>query len=333
MNQPIPVEVAEGVWSIRTTGSWALAVNSFLIRRDGALVLVDTGFPTANEALFGGLRALGVEPDELDTVLYTHTHPDHMGGGVAAGEALGGDHVFWSGTVPALGNYWEFYDALPSWREWLGALLPLGPRRDAVLQLFPRRDPSPRPGTGELPRRSPVEFGSTRAVGGLRFECVDARGHDPYHVAWLEPRLGWLFSGDVLLTNPTPLLPILRDDLPQYRATVHRWARSLSPSVLFPGHGRPTERFAEAAARSCAHTRDLYSAVADLLAGGPFDPGSLLEDLADAKPGEVRRSFITIAAAASQLTELESLGVAQRGADGLWRQIAPLPPFEARIQA
>jgi glyoxylase-like metal-dependent hydrolase (beta-lactamase superfamily II) len=50
-------------------------------------VLVDTGAgnlaPTTGE-LLGGLQVAGLSPAEIDTVILTHGHPDHIGGNLDA---------------------------------------------------------------------------------------------------------------------------------------------------------------------------------------------------------------------------------------------------------
>jgi glyoxylase-like metal-dependent hydrolase (beta-lactamase superfamily II) len=70
-----------------------LAVNSFLIRIAGKNVLVDAGAGNSMQPTLGrlpdNLRALGVAPEEIDTVLLTHMHPDHSNGLLdAAGNAV-----------------------------------------------------------------------------------------------------------------------------------------------------------------------------------------------------------------------------------------------------
>ncbi|MCO6417491.1 MBL fold metallo-hydrolase [Siccirubricoccus sp. KC 17139] len=60
------------------------AVNTFLIRSGDRVALVDTGCGTAMSPtggkLFANLAAAGVAPEEIDTVLLTHMHPDHSNG-------------------------------------------------------------------------------------------------------------------------------------------------------------------------------------------------------------------------------------------------------------
>jgi glyoxylase-like metal-dependent hydrolase (beta-lactamase superfamily II) len=70
-----------------------LVVNCFLIQTGERLALVDSGFGGAIGPLAGhltnALQHLGVTPADIDTVLCTHLHPDHVGGLVGSdGAAL-----------------------------------------------------------------------------------------------------------------------------------------------------------------------------------------------------------------------------------------------------
>jgi glyoxylase-like metal-dependent hydrolase (beta-lactamase superfamily II) len=58
-------------------GTFQSETNTFLIRGGGRNVLVDTGFGTT---LFQSLKTLGVAPGDIDQVLITHMHGDHIGG-------------------------------------------------------------------------------------------------------------------------------------------------------------------------------------------------------------------------------------------------------------
>lgn len=58
-------------------------INAYLIRGRGRTLLVDAGAGGLNNVgglLRENLRAAGVSPDDVDTVLLTHGHPDHIGG-------------------------------------------------------------------------------------------------------------------------------------------------------------------------------------------------------------------------------------------------------------
>ena len=53
------------------------STNAFLIKAPGHNILVDTGF---GRTIFDKMKTLGVAPDQIDTVLITHLHGDHIGG-------------------------------------------------------------------------------------------------------------------------------------------------------------------------------------------------------------------------------------------------------------
>ncbi len=73
------------------TGRLPLVLNSWLIRSDGRNILVDTGAGNGKErpyaqayahhdtAFLANLRAAGVAPEDIDIVINTHLHVDHVG--------------------------------------------------------------------------------------------------------------------------------------------------------------------------------------------------------------------------------------------------------------
>jgi glyoxylase-like metal-dependent hydrolase (beta-lactamase superfamily II) len=66
-----------------------VGVTAHLVRAGGRTILIDTGtadlFGPTLGALPGTLAALGVAPADVDAVLLTHMHPDHLGGLLAGG--------------------------------------------------------------------------------------------------------------------------------------------------------------------------------------------------------------------------------------------------------
>jgi len=65
-------------------GSVGVKFGSFLVRSSGKTILVDTGAGPRNPAMPGGklldnLAAIGVRPDDIDIVVNTHLHVDHVG--------------------------------------------------------------------------------------------------------------------------------------------------------------------------------------------------------------------------------------------------------------
>lgn len=68
------------------------SVNGYLVNTGDKLVLIDTGAaglfgPTLGK-LVENLKASGYQPEQVDAVVITHLHPDHVGGVMANGQAV-----------------------------------------------------------------------------------------------------------------------------------------------------------------------------------------------------------------------------------------------------
>jgi glyoxylase-like metal-dependent hydrolase (beta-lactamase superfamily II) len=146
-----------------------LAVNCYLVYLADRLVLIDGGcgavFGPSLGRLAGNLAALGVKPADIDTVLVTHLHPDHVGGLVDAG----GQAVFPNAelVVHAVESaYWSDPAVL--------AAAPEGQEQQAVrlslATIAAYRDRTRSVTGGEV-------------LGGVT--AVPAPGHTPGHTGWL----------------------------------------------------------------------------------------------------------------------------------------------------
>lgn len=79
----LPAEEAAGMMRAAFRPARRTAVNAFLIRHGGRTALIDAGCGPSKPTvgfLRANLQAAGVRPDDIDTVLMTHLHPDHWGG-------------------------------------------------------------------------------------------------------------------------------------------------------------------------------------------------------------------------------------------------------------
>ncbi|WP_202032875.1 MBL fold metallo-hydrolase [Rhizobium lusitanum] len=69
-----------------------MSVNAYLINTGDRLILVDTGSGDGLGSSLGKLPkniiAAGYKPDQIDDILLTHLHPDHVGGLVRNGAAV-----------------------------------------------------------------------------------------------------------------------------------------------------------------------------------------------------------------------------------------------------
>lgn len=89
---------------------WKSSLNCLVIRTDKHLVLVDTGYGIVDFAPHAGklvqnLQSVGIAPHDIDTVILTHGHRDHLYGVMedATGKVVFSNarHVMWRGE-------WEF---------------------------------------------------------------------------------------------------------------------------------------------------------------------------------------------------------------------------------
>ncbi len=81
----------------------------FLLRADGQTILVDTGYAEAGDArLLPDLETAGVKLADVDTVVFTHLHPDHTAWNI---DRKTGDPTFPNARYWAPQADWDFFDA------------------------------------------------------------------------------------------------------------------------------------------------------------------------------------------------------------------------------
>jgi glyoxylase-like metal-dependent hydrolase (beta-lactamase superfamily II) len=69
----------------------AVHINCYVVRGRGRTILIDAGaggFRQWGGRLLGNLALAGVHPTQIDAILLTHAHPDHVGGLLAASGAI-----------------------------------------------------------------------------------------------------------------------------------------------------------------------------------------------------------------------------------------------------
>lgn len=116
-----------------------LNVRVFLIQTPAGWALVDTGLPFFQDRLVRAVQARGVDPAQIQTIILTHGHLDHIGCLAALKNLTGAEVICHSSLAPALGNglYEEAVPRVLLWRilnrsvhKLLGqSLVPVKPER------------------------------------------------------------------------------------------------------------------------------------------------------------------------------------------------------------
>ena len=121
-------------------GRYVVTIGAFLVRTGDRKILIDLGlganvnieipgFATATSGRFlDSLRQAGLEPADIDTVVYTHLHSDHCGWTTGDGSALtfpNADHLLGSSKE------WEYWRANPD--------APFAPPAESVLDPLENR--------------------------------------------------------------------------------------------------------------------------------------------------------------------------------------------------
>lgn len=174
------------VFQLRVPGS-----GVFLLL-DRRVTLIDAGPPGSAAGILRALRLLGHTADDVDQIVITHYHLDHLGG--LAGLLR---HVPARVAIHAIeAPYATGERSLP---------LPLSVRMPGRL----------RPALQRLAGARPVRIDTLLrhgdqlpVLGGMR--VIDTPGHTPGHIALHLPELGLLIAGDALQVRRGTLAPPAR---------------------------------------------------------------------------------------------------------------------------
>jgi hydroxyacylglutathione hydrolase len=181
-----------------------VAENCFLLRRPGSdrLLIVDPGEEA--ERILGAVAASGAE---VEAILLTHCHFDHIGAVAPVAAATGAPVYCPSIEVPVLADIMSFV-------PWPG----FGP--------FESYDADEQVGGGEL-----------LELAGLELDVIFTPGHSPGHVTYSVRGEEAIFSGDVLFQGSVGRVDLPGGDGPTLLASIGNLLDSHSDeTVVHPGH-------------------------------------------------------------------------------------------------
>jgi glyoxylase-like metal-dependent hydrolase (beta-lactamase superfamily II) len=223
------------------------AVNGYLIE-DDPLTLVDVGPNSARSlvALEAGLQAAGRRVEELERIVITHQHADHLGLIDVLADRSGAVVCALDELVPVIEDFKGYAERNDRFAQAL--LRRHGVPREVVVTLGAVTR-GYRGWGGSAPVTEVLHDGGELAFAGRTFSVHHRPGHSPTDTTFFDEATGDLISGDHLLrhisSNPLVSLPPTGDPteerphaLATYMASM-RLTREQPAGRVFPGHGDP----------------------------------------------------------------------------------------------
>ena len=229
-----PVELRPGIFQF---AGQKPASHSYLILGGAKSVLIDPGLPAGTEHLRSCLGELGLEPKDVDLVVLTHEHMDHVGcAPLFSPTALVAAHALAANKIVLQDDF-----------VMLGRAFDLETHSFRVDVCF----------EGEC----------TLELGDYRLRILHTPGHTSGSICLYEPDHRLLFTGDTVMAGGMMGGIFGSGNISDYIATLKRLA-TLRVDEFYPGHGRlstdPTADMEVAAERSVTlmeDSRSLFEAI------------------------------------------------------------------------
>jgi hydroxyacylglutathione hydrolase len=189
--------------------------NCFVLRREGAdrCLVVDPG--EEPERILAAVEAMGVE---IEAILLTHCHFDHIGAVAPVAKASGAPVYCPQLETPVLADIMAYV---------------------------------PMPGIGPYESHEAeqtVSGGETLELAGMTIDVVSTPGHSPGHVTYSVRDEAAIFSGDVLFQGSVGRVDLPGGDGPTLLRSIRTLVDSHPPeTAVYPGHMGATTLAAERA--------------------------------------------------------------------------------------
>ncbi len=189
-----------------------LNANHFVFNGDRK-ILIDTGYKSSLQRTLGLIETVGVRPGQVDLIISTHSHCDHVGANRVIQEQSGCQvamHTLdkhYIETQNTWFTWWHYYDQEADFFH-----------VDLELQ-----------------------DGQVLNLGDLELQVLHVPGHASGQVALYSPRYRFLLSADAIWDGDFgALTPRIEGNISPFlqQKTLERLA-SLEISVIYPGHGSP----------------------------------------------------------------------------------------------
>jgi glyoxylase-like metal-dependent hydrolase (beta-lactamase superfamily II) len=303
-------------------------VNCYLVD-DDPLTLVDTGpnSGTSLTVLEAALAEHGRRVEDLERIVLTHQHIDHIGLAKILADRSGAEVCSLDRLAPWLAGYATQMEADDAFAEEL--MLRNGIPRDIAIALR-AVTASFRAWGSAVEVTRPLAPGDELGFAGRTWRVHHRPGHSPSDTVFHDEADGELVAGDHLIkhisSNPLLARPLDGGDGERPRALVTylaslRATREMDITVVHPGHGEPiTDHRALIDERIAGHERRLRK-IAGILADGPKSAFEIAQSMWGNVA--VTQAFLTLSEVLGHIDLLLERGeVTEAEADGVVRYAA-----------
>ncbi|MBA3037490.1 MAG: MBL fold metallo-hydrolase [Desulfobacterium sp.] len=224
-----------------SSGNEKAFANVFLVI-DDELMLIDAGPYSEDKSskLTYALKQSGFDIKDISRIVYTHSHPDHMGGGLGLDGYKGIRHCIYREAKNKVEKYGEYVSSVKSIaKNIFSELLFLYP--EAKDTYFDVVDHFWNPTYGEIGIDEQLDEGDSISTGKLKFKVIFTPGHSPWDITLLEETKSLLFSGDFLLSKSSTMTGGLNgfgSDLISYESSLKKINKYLDQiKCIYPAHG------------------------------------------------------------------------------------------------
>lgn len=268
-----PVElVRPGLWSIPVIfpNNPLRYVNVYVIEVPTGLVLVDAGWPV-DEAwanLTEGLVGIGASITDVEGVLVTHNHADHLGLAGRIRDASGAWVAMHRLDAEDVGHDIDPDEMVRSSEHWL---IGAGVQESDLASMVP--DVGQFASHLTIPRADRlIEDGERPLPGAPAIRAIWTPGHSPGHLCFMDDERNLLMSGDHLLPRISPHISVhpreQGDPLGTYIATLNAM-RDMTPDEILPAHEYRFSGLAERVDQMNLHHEERLAEVLDWIHAKP----------------------------------------------------------------
>jgi hydroxyacylglutathione hydrolase len=216
------VELASGIYQLRGEKPGS---HVYLIKGEAKNVLIDTGIAARFSALKSRLGELGLRVRDIDLIILTHEHYDHIGAttffhrtAVVAAHRLAANKV-------------ELQD------EFVTFLSRDEPHKPFWVDVW-------------------LEDGSIIDLGNYELHVIHTPGHTSGCICLYEPAAGLLFTGDTVFAGGTLSEIAVGGNVSDYVDSVRRLS-NLKMKQFYPGHGKVSDAPDEDLPRSIVYAQTM----------------------------------------------------------------------------